>query len=101
MKNSEKYADVLIGLGASFVVMTSSIALVFVAFPLPEVNTYTGGLTGLLLITFLITGAVLFTSGLLIEKGRKFRASRTRMPMAMAGGALEKDEPKKEDTEKR
>ncbi|MBM2831928.1 MAG: hypothetical protein HW414_980, partial [Dehalococcoidia bacterium] len=51
-------------------------------------------------ITFLITGAVLFTSGLLIEKGRKFRASRRRMPMAVAGGAPDKDEPEKEDTEK-
>jgi hypothetical protein len=103
MKNSEKYADVLIGLGASFVVMTSGIALVFMAFPLPEVNTYTGGLTGLLLIIFLIAGAVLFTSGLLLERGRKFRASRMRrrMPMAIAGGAPDKDEPEKEDTEKR
>ncbi|MDP2743743.1 MAG: hypothetical protein Q8P00_01580 [Dehalococcoidia bacterium] len=63
--------DIFIGLGLSFILLSLVIAALFFTLPLPEGNTYVGGLLGLLLALFFIGGAVLFIIGILIDRGQK------------------------------
>jgi uncharacterized membrane protein len=71
LKIRGRSVDVIIGLGLSFILLSLIIAALFFTFPLPESNTYVGGLLGILLALFFIGGAVLFIVGILIDRGRK------------------------------
>lgn len=70
IKLKGRSVDVFIGLGAAFILLSLIIATLFFAFPLPESNTYIGGLLGILLALFFVGGAVLFIIGIFTERGK-------------------------------
>ena len=71
MKALRKYIDVFIGLGAAFLVLSILIAVLFFAFPVPEGNSYIGGILAILLAVFFLGGLFMFVTGVFLEVGGK------------------------------